>query len=108
MSGDKAGFVFQFDSEIFFQYANDGHGIGHKGRLGIGGERQLVFRPFNHQFEQILRNSVVDFLKYVPCRLKIIGKFFPHADKLWTLAGEYKGIFHLKNLYLLFICTVQV
>lgn len=82
MTGNKSGLIFQFNAEIFFQNAHNRHRIGHQSRLGIGRKRQLVFRSFDHQFEQILREGVVDFLKYLLGSFKILCQFFSHADKL--------------------------
>ena len=80
----------QAQAAFLFKDAQGRNGIGHDGRLGIFGERQLIFRAFGHQAEQRLAQRLIDFLKHLPRNGTGIGQRLAHADGLAALTRKNK------------------
>ena len=73
-----------------FKHGKHRHAHGHQGGLGIGGERQVGFRPFPHEGGQVLGKGCIHLGKHRAGGGKRIRQRLAHANRLASLARERK------------------
>ena len=79
---------------VLLQDAHDRDADRHQRRLGVLGEDQVGFRPFAHQFRQILLQRLVDLLEDVAGGGEGVGQVDAHADGLGSLSRKDESATH--------------
>ncbi len=92
MAGDEGGVAGEVEPGLGAQHGERGEAHRHQRRLGVGGQRQLRFRPLEHQGRKRLPERLIDLGEYVACLGEKIGQGLAHADGLRPLAGEHEGL----------------
>ena len=76
------------------QRPDDSHADGHQGGLGVRGQRQCLFRAFEHDGRQLLAERLVDLFEDRARFGKSVGEIAAHADGLATLTGKQECSCH--------------
>ena len=94
MAGDVGRQAGQRLAAILLQDARDRDADRHQRRLGVLGQDEVRFRPFPHQFREVLLQRLVDLLEDVACRGEGLGKVGAHADGLGSLSRKDERTTH--------------
>ncbi len=101
MTGDVGNLVLQ-RKPLRFHNAQHRHRNSHQRGLGIGGERQDIFRAFEHGGRELFAQCRVHFLENSARLRKLLCQSLAHTDRLTALPRKsecyrHESLFHFCN-----------
>jgi hypothetical protein len=93
--GDEPRLGGQRPLALGLQHLEDRLADRHQRRLGVLGQGEIAFRPFEHQLGELLLQRVIDLLEDVSGGRKGLGQGAAHAGGLRSLTRENESADHL-------------